>query len=68
MQTLRLGQTILVAGMTLALLILPIIIVATREALRSIPLEIREAAYRRLAPTNGRRYGCICCRRHVPAS
>jgi phosphate transport system permease protein len=44
-QTLRLGQTILVAGMTLALLILPIIIVATREALRGIPLEIREAAY-----------------------
>ena len=44
-QTFRLGQTILVAGMTLALLILPIIIVATREALRSIPLEIREAAY-----------------------
>jgi phosphate transport system permease protein len=44
-QTLRLGQTILVAGMTLALLILPIIIVATREALRSIPLEIREAAF-----------------------
>jgi phosphate transport system permease protein len=44
-QVLRLGQTILVAGMTLALLILPIIIVATREALRSISLEIREAAY-----------------------
>jgi phosphate transport system permease protein len=44
-QTLRLGQTVLVAGMTLALLILPIIIVATREALRSIPLEMREAAY-----------------------
>jgi len=42
---LRLGQTVLVAGLTLALLILPIIIVATREALRSIPLEIREAAY-----------------------
>ncbi|MBI4273586.1 MAG: phosphate ABC transporter permease PstA [Rhizobiales bacterium] len=44
-QTLRLGQTILVAGLTLALLILPIIIVTTREALRSIPLEIREAAF-----------------------
>jgi phosphate transport system permease protein len=42
---LGLGQTVLVAGMTLALLILPIIIVATREALRSIPLEMREAAY-----------------------
>ena len=44
-QTLRLGQTILVAGMPLALLILPIIMVATREALRSIPLETREAAF-----------------------
>ena len=44
-QTLQLGQTVLVAGMTLALLILPIIIVATREALRSIGIEIREAAY-----------------------
>ena len=44
-QTLQLGQTVLVAGMTLALLILPIIIVATREALRSIEIEIREAAY-----------------------
>jgi phosphate transport system permease protein len=44
-QTFRLGQTILVAGMTLALLILPIIIVATREALRGISLEVREAAY-----------------------
>jgi len=44
-QTFRLGQTILVAGMTLALLILPVIIVATREALRGIPIETREAAY-----------------------
>jgi phosphate transport system permease protein len=44
-QIFRLGQTILVAGLTLALLILPIIIVATREALRSIPIEMREAAY-----------------------
>jgi phosphate transport system permease protein len=44
-QTLGMGQTILVAGMTLALLILPIIIVASREAVRSIPLEIREAAF-----------------------
>lgn len=40
-----LGQTILVAGMTLALLILPIIIVATRESLRAIPQDIREAAF-----------------------
>lgn len=43
-QTFAMGQTILVAGMTLALLILPIIIVATREAVRSIPIGIREGA------------------------
>jgi len=42
---LGLGQTILVAGMVLALLILPVIIVATREAIRAIPREIKEAAY-----------------------
>jgi phosphate transport system permease protein len=39
------GQSILSAGLTLALMILPIVIVATREALRSIPKNIREAAY-----------------------
>ncbi len=39
------GQSILSAGLTLALLILPVIIVATREAIRSIPVGIREAAY-----------------------
>jgi phosphate transport system permease protein len=39
------GQSILTAGLTLGLLILPIVIVSTREALRSIPRHIREAAY-----------------------
>lgn len=39
------GQSILSAGLALGLLILPIIIVSTREALRSIPQHIREAAY-----------------------
>lgn len=39
------GQSILSAGLTLALLILPIIIVATREAIRAVPNGIREAAY-----------------------
>lgn len=42
---LDLGQSILTAGLTLALLILPIVIVATRESLRTVPREIREAAY-----------------------
>lgn len=42
---LRLGQSILSAGLTLALLILPIIIVATRESIRAVPSSMREAAY-----------------------
>jgi phosphate transport system permease protein len=41
----QLGQSILTAGLTLSLLILPIVIVATREALRAVPRAIREAAY-----------------------
>ena len=41
----KLGQSILSAGLTLALLILPIVIVSTREAIRSIPGQIREGAY-----------------------
>ncbi len=43
--TLDLGQSILTAGLTLGLLILPIVIVSTRESIRSIPIAIREAAY-----------------------
>lgn len=39
------GQSVLSAGLTLALLILPIVIVATREAVRAVPRSIREAAY-----------------------
>jgi len=48
-----LGQSILSAGLTLALLILPVVIVATREAIRSIP---QGSARRptRSAPRNGR--------------
>lgn len=42
---LGLGQIIAVAGMVLALLILPVVIVATRESIRAIPRELREAAY-----------------------
>jgi phosphate transport system permease protein len=39
------GQSILSAGLTLALLILPIVIVTTRESIRAIPQMIREGAY-----------------------
>lgn len=41
----QLGQSIQTAGLTLALLVLPIIIVTTRESIRAIPGSIREAAY-----------------------
>ncbi len=41
----QLGQSIITAGLTLGLLILPIIIVTTREAIRTIPSHIREACY-----------------------
>ena len=40
-----LGQSVATAGLTLALLILPVVIVATREAIRSIPQTMREAAF-----------------------
>jgi phosphate transport system permease protein len=42
---LGLSRSILVGGLTLGMLVLPIVIVTTREALRSIPSTIREAAF-----------------------
>ncbi len=42
---LKLGQSVLTAGLTLGLLVLPIVIVTTREAIRAIPNSIREASY-----------------------
>jgi phosphate transport system permease protein len=38
------GQSILTAGITLSLLILPVVIVATREAVRGVPQEMRQGA------------------------
>ena len=45
MQPITGGRSILSGGLTLALLILPIIIVSTREALRSVPDSIRWAGF-----------------------
>jgi phosphate transport system permease protein len=42
---LRFGGSLLAGAFTLALLILPIIIVATREALKAVPNSLREASY-----------------------
>ena len=39
------GRTALSAGLTLALLILPIIIVSAQESVRAVPSSIREASY-----------------------
>ncbi len=39
------GRTILSGGLTLGLLILPVIIINSQEALRSVPYTIREASY-----------------------
>ena len=39
------GQSVLAAGCTLALLSLPVIIISTREALRAVPKSLREGSY-----------------------
>jgi phosphate transport system permease protein len=39
------GRSILAGGLTLALLVLPIVIVASREAIRAVPQTMREASY-----------------------
>lgn len=41
----HLGRSVLAGALTLSLLILPVIIVAAREALRAVPPSIREGAY-----------------------
>lgn len=40
-----LGRSVLAGSLTMALLILPIIVVATQEALRAVPPSIRDASY-----------------------
>lgn len=44
-QTFALGRSILSASLTLSLVVLPIIILATQEALRGVPDSIRHASY-----------------------
>ncbi len=40
-----LGQSVLAAGLTLALLVLPVVIIASREAIRAVPNSIRIGAF-----------------------
>jgi len=44
-RTMKMGGSLLAGACTLALLILPIIIVSTREALKAVPNSLREASY-----------------------
>lgn len=44
-RTFALGEVLLAGAFTLALLILPIIIVSTREAINAVPKSIRQASY-----------------------
>jgi phosphate transport system permease protein len=44
-RAMALGTSVLAAGLTMSLLVLPVIIVASQEAIRSVPQELREASY-----------------------
>ena len=44
-RALGLGRSVLAAAATLALLVLPIVILSSREALRTVPRSLREACY-----------------------
>ena len=44
-RALAFGGSILAGAATLALLVLPVVILSTREALRTVPLSLREASY-----------------------
>lgn len=44
-RTLGLGRSLIAGALTMALLILPMIVMVSREALRTVPKELREAAW-----------------------
>ncbi len=64
---LSLGFTVITASITLALLVLPIVILVAREAIRAVPPSIRRDRWRSGRPS-GRRSASRSCRRRFPAS
>ncbi len=44
-RTLHMGRSVLAGACTLALLVLPMVVMVSREALRTVPMSLREAAY-----------------------
>ncbi len=54
------GRTILSAGLTLSLLVLPVLIINVQEAIRAVPNSLREGSMAWVA-LNGRPSGITCC-------
>lgn len=44
-KALRLGESLLTGALTLGLLVMPLVVVVSREAIRSVPSSLREGAY-----------------------
>ena len=44
-RTLNLGSSILAGGLTMSLLVLPIVVVSTQEAIRAVPSYLKDASY-----------------------
>lgn len=44
-RALGLGSVVLAGGLTMALLVLPVVVVASQEAIRAVPQHLREASY-----------------------
>jgi phosphate transport system permease protein len=44
-KTLRLGESVLTGGLTLGLLVMPLVVVVAREAISGVPDSLRQAAY-----------------------
>jgi phosphate transport system permease protein len=44
-RAMALGRSVLAGAITLALLVLPVVILASREALRAVPISLRESSY-----------------------
>ena len=62
-----LGRVLLAGALILTLLVLPTVIIAAREAIRSVPDSIRQGATRSVR-RSGRSSRARCCRRRFPGS
>ena len=65
---LGLGRTLLAGSLILTLLVLPTVIIASREALRSVPSSIRDGAYALGATPLAGDLAARCCRPPSPGS